>query len=201
MPHLFDFLCKLFCWVDNHIGDEEALVWNGPTHLKWAPFRFQQNGDLDWRCVINPTIMRSFLPNSRWFFLESWAAEALKWTNGRSMDDYSTQSDTGSILHLKWLPSSFGEHNIHTRQRQTKMSTKHIPTHDVLNLEKDACSWRQMSWVSGEKWNVEHVSSLMWWYIIQQYLVMACIHSVNGSVKVTGVIQLNYDCNHDPCHQ
>lgn len=55
--------------------------------------------------------------------------------------------------------------------------------------------WRKVKCITDINPNVEIYS------IRQQYLMMACIHSVNGSVRMTGVILLNYDSNHDLCHQ
>lgn len=72
--------------------------------------------------------MRHFLPNSGQFLLESRATAAVKWINGHSQGGYSTQSDTGSMLHLKWVPSScFQEINTLTLQWQTKTWTKQHP--------------------------------------------------------------------------
>lgn len=49
----------------------------------------------------------------------------LKWINGRSQGDYGTQSDTGSTLDLKWVPSScFREITTLSFQWQTKTWTK-----------------------------------------------------------------------------
>lgn len=191
MSHFFqDFLSKLFCRVDNSTRDEDS-------HLKMTQFK----RPLDWRCVINWAIMGHFFPNSRRFLLESWATAPLKWINGRSQGDYGTRSDPGSPLLLKWVPSScFWEINTLSFQWQTKTWTKQHPCSLMMisTLKRRLVVGANEVGIRGK---VEHVSSLMQGYIIQQYLVMACIHSVNGSVKVTGVIQLNYDCNHDPCHQ
>lgn len=70
-----------------------------------------------------------------------------------ALGDYSAQSDTGSILHLKWVPSScFQEINIHSPVANKNVDqTTSVLTYDDLNLEENACSWRQMRWVLGEK--------------------------------------------------
>lgn len=49
--------------------------------------------------------------------------------------------------------------------------------------------------------NMIHSSSIMCSSILPQCFVMTCIQSVNGCVKVTGVLPGNYGSNHDPCHQ
>lgn len=69
--------------------------------------------------------MRRFLPNSERFLLESRATAPLKWINGGSQGDYSTQSDAGNMLHLKWVTSScFREIDTLTLRWQTQTWTK-----------------------------------------------------------------------------
>lgn len=126
---------------------------------------------------------------------------------GPSQGDYTTHTQmyTQQPLHVKWISSSCfeGISPPPTLWRQTKTRKRPHPCLSVQIIS----TLRGWLWlVPNElgmrgKWNMDHVSSLMRWYIIQQYFVMACIHSVNGSVKVTGVILLNYGSNHDPCHQ
>lgn len=88
-------------WGMKRPSSEIGPLVSNESH--WGP---NKRRALDWRCVFNPTIMRSSLPMSGWFLFESWSTEPLQWINGCSQGDYSSQTDTSSILHLKCVPSS-----------------------------------------------------------------------------------------------